>query len=68
MTLAEWQAKGFDQHSRIADPLFGDAPNRDFRLKPDSPALELGFQPIDAGKIGLYGDDGWTSLAQTQQK
>jgi len=67
MTFAEWQAKGFDQHSRIADPLFVDAPNRDFRLKPDSPALELGFQPIDASKIGLYGDEEWTSLARTQR-
>jgi hypothetical protein len=65
MSLAEWQATGFDQHSLIADPLFIDAANRDFRLKPDSPALELGFQPIDRSEIGLYGDEAWTSLGRT---
>jgi len=48
----EWQKRGFDQHSIVADPLFVDPENDDYRLKPDSPAFGLGFQPIPVEKIG----------------
>ncbi len=58
-TLAEWQARGHDRHSLIADPKFVDAARFDFRLPPDSPALQLGFVPIDTSQIGLYGDPDW---------
>jgi hypothetical protein len=34
------------------DPLFLDAANGDFRLKPDSPAYVQGFKPIPFDKIG----------------
>ena len=34
-----------------------DKAKDDFRLKPDSPALKLGFQPIPVDKIGPYQDD-----------
>lgn len=57
--FAEWQATGQDSHSRLADPLFVDARRYDFRLRSESPALEIGFQPIDASQAGLYGDPGW---------
>ncbi len=50
--LEEWRRMGFDTHSVVADPLFVDPTTDDFRLKPDSPALKLGFQPIDQSKIG----------------
>jgi len=30
-----------------------DPANGDFRLRPDSPALKLGFVPIDVSKVGL---------------
>ncbi len=53
MTWPEWQAKGNDTHSIIADPLFADAKNGDFTLKPDSPALKVGFKPIDTSQIGI---------------
>ena len=42
----EWQAKGMDEHSIIAEPLFIAPEAGDFRLKPNSPAFELGFQLI----------------------
>lgn len=44
----EWQAEGLDINSRIADPLFRDPAEDDFRLSDDSPALELGFSVFDA--------------------
>jgi len=42
----EWKAKGKDQNSIIADPLFVAPEQGDFRLSPNSPAFQLGFQPI----------------------
>jgi hypothetical protein len=50
----EWQKQGSDQHSVIADPLFVDPDKDDYRLKPESPALKFGFQPIPVEKIGPY--------------
>ncbi len=48
----EWKAKGLDEHSLVADPLFVDPKNGNFSLKPESPALKLGFQPIDISRVG----------------
>ena len=39
----------------LADPLFVDPANADYRLKPDSPAFQLGFQAIDFDRIGPRG-------------
>ncbi|QNN23594.1 hypothetical protein HED60_15350 [Planctomycetales bacterium ZRK34] len=52
-----WQQAGGDVHSVVADPMFVDAEQGDFRLKPNSPALKLGFEPIPFDKIGPYEDD-----------
>jgi hypothetical protein len=52
-----WQAAGLDRHSVVADPQFVDAAHDDFRLKPESPALALGFTPIPLEKIGPYQDE-----------
>lgn len=52
-SFAEWQKQGFDAHSVVADPLFVDPENDDYSLKPDSPALKLGFKPIDMSRVGL---------------
>ncbi len=46
----------FDKNSVIADPLFVDPARRDYRLRPESPALKLGFRPIDTRSIGLKKD------------
>ncbi|MHC4657532.1 MAG: hypothetical protein ACYS91_21335, partial [Planctomycetota bacterium] len=54
--LQQLQPKGTDVHSISADPLFVDLKNADFRLKPDSPMLKLGFKQIDMTKIGLRDD------------
>ena len=37
----------------VADPMFQDLENFDFTLKPDSPALQRGFEPIPFEAIGL---------------
>ncbi len=51
--LEKQQRDGVDTHSLAVDPLFVDPANGDFRLRPDSPALKLGFVPIDLTAIGL---------------
>jgi len=51
-TFEQWQAKGLGRHSVVADPKFVDPAKRDFSLKPDSPALGLGFKPIDLSGVG----------------
>jgi hypothetical protein len=53
LSLADWQAMGYDVHSRIADPVFVDAEHDDYRLEPASPAFDMGFQPIDVARIGI---------------
>ncbi len=52
-----WQAAGEDRHSIVADPLFVDPDKDDYRLRPESPALKLGFKPIPVEKIGPYKDE-----------
>ena len=51
-----WQALGMDTHSLVADPLFVDPDEDNYRLRPDSPAFKLGFKPIPFDKIGPYAD------------
>ncbi|MDP0492419.1 MAG: right-handed parallel beta-helix repeat-containing protein [Verrucomicrobiota bacterium JB023] len=51
--LRRQRAKGIDQHSRAADPLFVDLDKEDFRFQSDSPAHALGIVPIDREQIGL---------------
>jgi hypothetical protein len=63
MSWEQWRAKGNDEGSIVADPLFVDAGKRDFRLKPGSPAEKLGFKPFNPSDAGVYGDPGWRRLA-----
>jgi len=51
-----WQAAGQDTHSQVADPLFVDAARGDYRLRSESPALALGFQPLPIEQMGCYAD------------
>ncbi len=59
LTFEQWKAQGQDVHSRIADPKFVAPEKYDFRLAPDSPAMELGFKPIDFRNVGLVGPREW---------
>lgn len=42
----------FGYPGKVADPLFVDPPQGDFRLNPDSPAFTLGFRPLDLSQVG----------------
>jgi hypothetical protein len=61
-TLEEWQKLGFDRHSVYGDPLFVDPENDDYSVRPESPALKLGFVNFDMDRFGLKPDfkDKWT--------
>jgi len=50
--LESRRQEGHEMHSQIADPMFVDPAKDDYRLRPESPAFALGFQPIDFQKIG----------------
>lgn len=50
--LAAWQALGQDSHSAFGDPLIPGLFQNDFTMDKNSPALKLGFQPIDMSDVG----------------
>ena len=69
LSLADWQMKGQEIGSVIADPLFVDPTKRDFRLQPGSPALALGIKSIDVSTMGVLRDDpAWRKLADTFER
>jgi hypothetical protein len=53
--LGTWRQRGYDTHSVVSDPLFADPGQDNYELAPESPALELGFQPLDLSTVGLRG-------------
>ncbi len=59
LTLAQRQAKGWDQGSIVEDPQFVDPAHGDFHLKSASSAAKIGFKPFDYSQAGLYGDAAW---------
>jgi hypothetical protein len=51
--FAWWKGFGWEADSLTGDPLFVDAAAGNFTLRPESPALKLGFQQIPWQEIGL---------------
>jgi hypothetical protein len=64
-TWQAWQFLGRDTTSVVADPLFVAPEKGDWTLKPESPALKLGFKPFDWKLAGVTGDTAWRQLAAT---
>jgi hypothetical protein len=52
LSFEEWQALGQDTYSLTGDPRFADVAGRDFTLQAYSPALALGFRPLDLADVG----------------
>ena len=48
-----WVRSDKERGSVFADPKFVNAKAFDFSLRPDSPALQLGFRPIDLKGVGV---------------
>lgn len=65
MDLAAWRKAGHDVNSVIADPKFANPAKGDFTLAKDSPALALGFKPIDMSKVGITGPPELIKLARS---
>jgi hypothetical protein len=64
--LSGMREQGWDKHSRVADPLFADIRNLDFRFKRNSPAFDLGIKPIEGLEtIGLLHDPALPRLRKT---
>ncbi len=63
-SFAEWQKSGKDIHSVVADPLFADPENFDFRIASQKVARKIGFKPFDYTKAGVYGDPEWIKKAK----
>jgi len=62
-SFSEWKKSGKDQHSVVADPLFIDPADFDFRFRNLSVARKIRFTPFDYSKAGTYGSDEWRKLA-----
>jgi len=65
-TWEEWRQRR-DKGTIVTDPLFENVLARDFRLKADSPAKEIGFVPWDLSRAGVRADGpqgaAWPRLA-----
>ncbi|NQU75987.1 MAG: right-handed parallel beta-helix repeat-containing protein, partial [Planctomycetes bacterium] len=52
-SLDQWRRLGFDRHSAYGDPAFVAPEQGDYRVRPDSPAIGLGFQNFPMDRFGL---------------
>lgn len=51
--LAQAQSAGTDLHSLSGDPMFVSVKQGDYRVKPGSPALKIGFVPFPTDRFGV---------------
>ena len=61
--LAEW-SKTHEKKSILADPMFRDAKNGDFRFSSKKNIKKIGFVPFDYSTAGVYGSDEWKARAE----
>lgn len=54
---------GRDLHSIVADPLFEDPENYDFRFRKRAVARKIGFVPFDYSRAGVIGSEDWKAKA-----
>lgn len=59
----EWKKMGRDLHSIVADPLFEDPENYDFRFRKRAVARKIGFVPFDYSRAGVIGSEDWKAKA-----
>jgi len=52
MTWEAWRARGYGEGSVFADPMFIDPAGGDYRVKPESPAMKLGFKNFPMDQFG----------------
>ncbi len=52
-SFAAWRARGGDKDTLVVDPLFVDPQKSDYRLRPESPAYDVGFVDLPFEKMGL---------------
>jgi hypothetical protein len=65
LSFTEWQASGKDQKSVIADPEFANPLQFDFRIQNKSLLKKIGFKSFDYSRAGVYGDEKWKKLAES---
>ena len=53
LSLEEARKLGSDTHSLFGDPMFVDAAHGDYRVKPGSPALRIGFHNFPMDQFGV---------------
>ncbi|KAA6299935.1 MAG: hypothetical protein EZS26_003923 [Candidatus Ordinivivax streblomastigis] len=64
MTYPEWKKLNHDIHSIVADPLFVNPEQYDFRFRNQSAAKKIKFKSFDYSQAGVYGSEEWLKKAQ----
>ncbi|MCU0456510.1 MAG: right-handed parallel beta-helix repeat-containing protein [Bacteroidales bacterium] len=67
-SFEEWKKEGKDLHSIIADPLFVNPAEWDFRFKNLSVIRKIKFRPFDYTQAGVYGNELWKETAVLDQE
>ena len=63
--LPDYQSARRDSHSVLADPRCRDPKQGDFTFPEDSPALALGFLPLDLSDVGPRNETGPSAACET---